>query len=243
MEYKYETVSRSFEDFASGKVLFNARGTTSFPVRLGSEIYLRAKSYLRSTGNKDRITLYDPCCGGAHLLTAIGILHGHDMKRMIGSDIEPDVVEVAIRNLGLINLDGINARMEQLTQMVNEFGKDSHRQAVESARRLKEQIVQRNTTLTATCFQADATAEAEYDDRSLGAVDMVITDLPYGNMVKWTSDSANPAEKLLENLLPRLSSDAVVAVIADKKQVIQNANYKRLQKFKIGKRQVVFLQK
>lgn len=64
MEYIYEKVQRSCEDFASGRVLYNAQGTTSFPVRLASEIYLRGKSYLKKKSEKENYTLYDPCCGG-----------------------------------------------------------------------------------------------------------------------------------------------------------------------------------
>ncbi|RJX37512.1 hypothetical protein D3P09_21250 [Paenibacillus pinisoli] len=38
MKYLHEKYDHNYEDFASGRVLYNAHGTTSFPVRLASEI-------------------------------------------------------------------------------------------------------------------------------------------------------------------------------------------------------------
>jgi 23S rRNA (guanine2535-N1)-methyltransferase len=70
----------------------------------------------------------------------------------------------------------------------------------------------------------------------------VITDVPYGDVVKWTADSTNPAERLLENIANLLTPNSVVAIVADKKQIIENGNYKRIERFKVGKRQVVFLE-
>ena len=95
MEYRFEKTPRNYEDFASGKVLYNAKRTTAFPVRLASEIYLRGKSYLQRKTQKSTYTLYDPCCGGAYMLTVLGLLHGGDLERLIGSDVDPKAVELA----------------------------------------------------------------------------------------------------------------------------------------------------
>jgi 23S rRNA (guanine2535-N1)-methyltransferase len=241
MEYKYVREKENYEDFSSGKVLFNASGTTAFPVRLASEIYLRGKSYLQSKGNKDKYTLYDPCCGGAYLLTTIGILHGDDLDQVMGSDIDQKAIELAKKNLGLLNIEGLDERIQQLRTMFTEYGKESHRHAIESALRLRNRIVQRNSSIMAACFQADATKSHEGYGKGK-EVDFVITDVPYGDVVKWTADSTNPTERLLENIANLLTSHSVVAVVADKKEVIENGNYKRLQRFKVGKRQVVFLE-
>lgn len=55
MEYIYESAQRSYEDFASGRVLYNAQGTTSFPVRLASEIAQRCFQLLEKKGYTGRI--------------------------------------------------------------------------------------------------------------------------------------------------------------------------------------------
>jgi 23S rRNA (guanine2535-N1)-methyltransferase len=41
MEYRYTAERQNYEDFASGRVLYNQKGTTAFPVRLASELYQR----------------------------------------------------------------------------------------------------------------------------------------------------------------------------------------------------------
>ena len=74
MEYIYESAQR-YEDFASGRVLYNAQGTTSFPVRLASEIAQRCFQLLEKKGYRGRI----PCSiprGGAYLLTVVGLRTG-----------------------------------------------------------------------------------------------------------------------------------------------------------------------
>mgnify|MGYP001287659194 CR=1 FL=1 len=243
MEYKYEKHPQNSEDYASGRVLWNAPGTTAFPVRLASELYLRAKAYLLQKSSKEKITIYDPCCGGAYLLTTLGIMHGQDLDRLIGSDIDPRAVELAKRNLSLVNADGINRRIEQITRMIREFGKESHRQALESALRLKDKIVRRNAEIDTCCFAADAVRGIPLDSL-VKEVDLVITDVPYGQTVHWIheGETEHPLVKLLDNLRPVLSPASVVVIVADKKQTVSHPNFRPLERFKAGKRQVTFLE-
>jgi hypothetical protein len=250
MEYLYEKVQGNYEDFASGRVLYNAQGTTSFPVRLASELYQRGKQYLLRNGDERRLTLYDPCCGGASLLTTIGILHGGDLLRIIGSDIDPKVAELAARNLSLVNRDGLNERMEQLTQLLNEFGKQSHKDALESANRLLEMIEGRGAVIELHCFQADATKGGHHLADVGGEVDMVITDVPYGDIVQWEEggedgaygEDGKPIQRMLNSLLEVVKPGSVVIIVADKKQRIAHNRYNRLEKIKVGKRQAVILE-
>ena len=59
----------NYEDFASGRVIYGAKGIPNFPVRLIAEIFGRA---LKASGKKDRLYVYDPCCRGAcHIEPAI----------------------------------------------------------------------------------------------------------------------------------------------------------------------------
>jgi 23S rRNA (guanine2535-N1)-methyltransferase len=241
MEYIYEKQRGSYEDFASGRVLLNARGTTAFPVKLASEIFLRGRSYLRSRSDKEKYSLFDPCCGGAHLLTTIGILNGQSLNRIVGSDIDDRVIEIAKCNLSMVNQDGIQNRLEQIKRLYYEYGKESHWEAIGSAERLKQMILERRSTIELDCFQADATDSRNFP-RTKDTFDIVITDLPYGEVVAWRSAEIDPANQLLENLLNVISSKSVVIIVCDKKQVINHPNYNRLEQLKIGKRKVFFLE-
>ncbi|MBD3921820.1 hypothetical protein H8B09_23875 [Paenibacillus sp. PR3] len=249
MEYRYEAEPRSYEDYASGRVLLNAHGTTAFPVRLASEIYQHGKAYLASKGRTNDLTLYDPCCGGAHLLTSIGIQHGRDLNRIIGTDIDHRVLEVARRNLSMVNADGMQHRLGQLREMALAYGKASHEEAVASAERLLMLIEQRGRMLEVQCDAHDAVGQSsssEMLDKLNGEVDFVFTDVPYGEIVQWSDaddgDNVDPVGKMLGNLVPRLAPISVVAIVADKKQKVEHPAYRRLKKLKVGKRQIVFLE-
>jgi len=243
MNYKYIIEKENYEDLASGRVLLNSPGTTAFPVRLASEIYLRAKARLQRKTENKRYTLYDPCCGGGYLLATLGILHGEDLERMIGSDQNASVLDIARINLSMLNIHGINERKERLLQLFREYGKTSHQQAIESAERLQQQIEARNRTIETHYFQADILASSPILPVE---VDLVITDVPYGRTVEWMVEDPleefNPIERMLDNLLAVMYSHAVVAVIADKNQKVDHAGYHRLERFKTGQRQVVLLE-
>ncbi|MDB5054527.1 MAG: hypothetical protein JWM44_2577 [Bacilli bacterium] len=241
MEYIYEKHRDSYEDFASGRVLLHASGTTAFPVKLASEIFLRGKSLLQSRSAKKKYSLLDPCCGGAHLLTTIGVLNGQYLNLIAGSDIDGRVIEVAKSNLSMVNEDGIQNRLEQIKKMYSEYRKESHWEAIGSAERLKQMILERRSTIETVCFQLDVT-NSQFVPWTKDTFDIAITDVPYGELVEWRSAEDNPMNRLLENLLNVLSPNAVVIIVSDKKQIINNSNYNRLERLKIGKRQVVFLE-
>lgn len=241
MEYIYEKSRETYEDFASGRVLLNASGTTAFPVKLASEIFLRGKSYLRSRSDKKKYSLFDPCCGGAHLLTTIGLLNGQNLNRIVGSDIDDRVIEIAKRNLSMVNQDGIQNRLERIKRMYNKYGKESHLEAIGSAERLKQMILVRRSTIETACFPADATDSLIFPWIQ-NTFDIVMADLPYGEVVKWRSAELEPANRLLENLLNVISPNAVVIIVSNKNQNINSSYYNRLERLKVGKRQVVFLE-
>lgn len=241
MAYKFVTEKQNYEDLSSGRVLYSAPGTTAFPVRLASDMFLQGKSYLQRNGGQGKYTLYDPCCGGAYLLTTVGLLHGEEVERIIGADIDPAVLEAARRNLSLLHTEGLTYRIDQLRKLYDSFGKASHKEAIESALRLQELVRQRNAPIAVDCFRASAT-ERNDDFGCDGKIDFVMTDVPYGDRVQWETDRANPVEAMLDNLLDRLGPTSVVAIVAEKSQTVGHARYERLERYKIGKRQVVFLQ-
>lgn len=136
MEYLYESRKENYEDFSSGRVLYSAAGTTSFPVRLAGEIIQRCFEVLSGKGNPGPYSVYDPCAGSAYLLTVIGLLHGRRIKEIFASDINPQVLQIARRNLSLLSMDGMNERKQQLRTLFDLYHKESHSMALQSVNRL-----------------------------------------------------------------------------------------------------------
>jgi 23S rRNA (guanine2535-N1)-methyltransferase len=243
MQYKFATQSTNYEDLSSGRVFYSLPGSPAFPVRLASEIFRRC---LARWGEKDRpCVLYDPCCGAAYHLSVIAYLHWISIRQVICSDIDDKAVQLANRNLSLLTLDGLERRVREITTMVRLYGKESHIAALESITRLQEQIGKFpvNFPLQIHAFQANAT-----DVDALGAhlqkasIDIVFTDIPYGQHSQWMgSTSPNPTQAMLSAIRNFISPTGVVAVASDKQQKIFHEGYERLEKFQVGKRQVVFL--
>lgn len=241
MDYKFETVQRSYEDFASGRVLYNARGTTSFPVRLASEILQRCFHILELKGDEGPYSLFDPCCGGGYLLTVSGLLHGHRLKRVIGSDVNPEVLEIAGKNLSLLTHEGMNQRKQQIKEMIKLYDKPSHHEALQSADRL-EKLLGRSRIDEVRCFQGDITNGSEPVTLPQGT-NIVLTDLPYGNIVSWGGASVDPVHDFFEQIYRLLEpGNSVVAVVSDKGPKLKHDRFTRIQLFKVGKRQVAILE-
>ncbi|HHY41564.1 MAG TPA: hypothetical protein GX514_01760 [Thermoanaerobacterales bacterium] len=232
MEYKYGR-NDNYEDFSSGRVLYHVRGMTNFPVRLAQEIYGRCLEY--SSKQKD-ICLYDCCCGGGYLLTVLGFLNQDTIGKIIGSDIDIELLSVAKKNLSLLSEAGINKRIAEIEQMIASFQKQSHIEARKSAVRLKNLI---KTNIQFEVFYADALKEINLKEKP----DIIITDVPYGNLVDWKSDEQNVISKLLDNLYEICSSDTVIGLCMNKKTKIRNKKYIRLERQQIGKRKFEILKK
>lgn len=239
MEYLFETSARSYEDFASGRVLYNAQGTTAFPVRLASEIAQRCFRLLEGKGDNGRYSVYDPCCGGAYMLTVIGLLHGNRIKSIYASDSNADVLGIADKNLSLLTTDGLTRRKAELLKLIELFGKPSHRDAISSADRLSGLLANSSIESIAT-FAADITKHGQTTKQELCRnLNLVITDLPYGDIVSWTGDSVDPVNDLFELVHERMEpSRSVLAIISDKSQKLKHDKFNRIQTIKVGKRVV-----
>jgi SAM-dependent methyltransferase len=243
LEYRF-AASEPREHFASGRVLYNARGAAPFPVRLADEIAQRCFHALEERGCVGPYAVYDPCCGSGYLLTVIGLLHGPRIRAVLASDIDASMLEIARRNLSLLTEAGMRARTEQLRELYAQFGKPSHREALESAAIL-EGYRARGPIEAIEVFQADITAGAPdfFREGGFGPADIVIADLPYGQLTGWRSGSADPAGMTLDSLLPCLKPGAsVVALIADKSLKPRHERYRRVALLKAGKRQISLLE-
>ncbi|MGI6604413.1 MAG: hypothetical protein GX062_07790 [Firmicutes bacterium] len=239
MKYRFEITRRDFRHLSSGRVLYHAPRMTAFPVRLASEIAQRCFALLQQKGCQGPYIVYDPCCGGAYLLTVIGFLHRTSIGELIGSDLDSQILEIARKNLSLLTPRGLLQRKEELSQYVQEYGKESHLEALSSIEHLLKAVS--NTPLSCTCFQHDITlVSSQVPVRN---ANIVITDLPYGNLVQWQSQSEDPIRALFDNIYQVLDlTCSVVAIVADKKQHLQHKRFTRVQFLKIGKRQVALFE-
>ena len=235
MNYKYIN-DDNFEDYASGRVIYHRTGMSNFPVRLACEILLRCLQY---TDKKD-ITLYDPCCGSSYMLTVLGLLNTEIIRTIFASDISEDSISVSKCNLALLSEDGLNTRKKQIQQMILEHNKPSHIDALTSVNKFLNLVKSTDKKVNVNIFKTDILAPNALMNNNFIA-DIVITDVPYGNLVSWSDNCNDAVNILLENLFPVLSDRSVVAVIADKSQKINNEKYKRIEKFKAGKRQITIL--
>jgi tRNA G10 N-methylase Trm11 len=247
MQYKYATEQQDYSDYSSGRVLYSLPGHPAFPIRLASEIFQRCLAYREAIyGVSTPVTLYDPCCGAAYQLTVLAFLHGEHIREVIGSDIDEKAVAVARRNLGLLHVDGLDRRMIEIREMLEQYGKDSHQDALRSASLLKKRlsVLTAEHSLETKVFQANAFDSKEIAGNiSSGSVDIVFTDVPYGHHSYWRDSnvSSTPLDSLLEALPGTLSSSALVALVSDKQQKASHGSRERIERFQVGKRRIVIL--
>jgi 16S rRNA G966 N2-methylase RsmD len=243
MEYKFAAERTNYADLASGHVFYSLPGHPAFPIRLASEIYQRCLA-LRDQGTSP-CTIYDPCCGAAYHLSVIAYLHWDSICRVICSDINEKAVQMAERNLGLLTPIGLERRSREISAMVRLFDKESHKGALESITRMQEQVKMLTAVrpIQTQVFRANATQSVSLRESLQNTkIDMVFSDVPYDQHSQWEQTQAQqPIWAMLEALLEFLSPTSIVAIASDKLQKIAHEKYKRLEKFQIGKRQVVIL--
>ena len=249
MQYKYEKAVVDYSDLASGRVFYSSPGFPAFPVRLASEIFQRCLAS-RAEIYKDAApcTLYDPCCGAAYHLSVVGYLHGKHIREIIGSDIDEKAVVLAKRNLGLLSVAGLDQRSAEITKMLEQYHKESHRDALTSAQILRNKIAAfaEDHALATKAFQANATdSHTTLNNLKAKSVDIVFTDVPYGQHSQWKGSEytklSNPLWSMLNALMSVLSSSSIVAIVSDKQQKVSHEHYQRVEQFQIGKRRVVIL--
>ncbi len=224
MEYKY-TQNDNYEDFASGRVLYHMGGTSTFPVRLALEMYERCLQYSKK---KTDIALYDCCCGGAYMLTVLGLLKNETLSKIYGSDIDPAILKLAADNLGLLTKAGIEKRRNELEALYKNYGKASHMEALHSIDRIER--------LPAGELKTSVFHQNAFKVSALPFLpDIIITDVPYGNLVEW-NDGDGGINQMMTALSGVCSQETILCVCMDKKQKIKTEIYQRLEKQMIGKR-------
>lgn len=224
MHYKY-CVNDNFEDYASGRVLYSAEGAANFPVRLVNEIFGYAKEYAMKDTD---LCVYDPCCGGGYSLTVLGFLNQEVIRKIYGSDVNTKMVELAEKNLALLCEEGLERRKVEIQTLYDTYRKESHKAALESVDRLKNKM---KKNIAAEVFVADSTETLPQI-----SPDIIITDIPYGNLVAWNTGSINPLYDMLQQLANISHEDTVLAISMDKKQKVIHPSWIRRKKQIVGKR-------
>jgi 23S rRNA (guanine2535-N1)-methyltransferase len=224
MEYRY-TPNENYEDFAAGRVIYHMGGEPTFPVRLALELYERCLSY---SNKKTDITLYDCCCGGAYMLTILGLLKGNSISRIYGSDIDEKSLRLATDNLGLLTEQGLKRRREEIKSLYESYGKFSHKEALQSVDRFEKL---RSKELCFEVFYRNALEEGKLPF----VPDIILTDVPYGNMVEW-DEGCGGINGMMDALYQSCARDTILCVCMDKKQKISSERFQRLERQQIGKR-------
>ncbi len=224
MEYKY-CENQNFEDFSSGRVIYGGEGMPNFPVRLLNEIFGRAAAY---SDKKECLKIYDPCCGGGYSLTVLGFCHSDTISQIYGSDIDDRMVNQARRNTHLLTNAGMNNRRLELQNMLSLYQKSSHADALKSLEKIQNML---QKEINAEIFQADST-------KALPCIkpDIIITDVPYGNLVTWNGEETSPLSSMLRQLAAISHKGTILALCTDKKQKFTNDLWERLESQSIGKR-------
>lgn len=229
MEFKY-CKDENFEDFASGRVLYNAFGVPNFPVRLANEIFRRCLQY---SNKKQGICLYDCCCGGGYSLTVLGLLNQQSVSEIYASDIDDKMIDIANRNLSLLSKSGIQNRINEIQSLYEQYHKESHKDAVESAMNLLNLM---KKEIDVHIFQANALQKIPI----VISPDIIITDVPYGNLVDW-KEGTDGIGCLLDILYEICSPETIIAICMDKNQKVNNYHFRRLERQNIGKRRYEIL--
>jgi 23S rRNA G2445 N2-methylase RlmL len=252
MPYRFATENRDYSDFASGRFFYAAPGHPALPVRLSSEIFQRCLALRHADGLDAPVTLYDPTCGSAYHLSTLAYLHWNTIDTIIGSDVDPDILSVAERNLSLLTIAGVQRRINEIVAMVDKFGKASHTAALRSANHFNNQLAHHTQTHTikTRLFTADATNPQELAAHLKDQhPDLIISDIPYGQRSTWQQSDDSPGSpnpgnhltRMLAALLPFLTPDSIVAIVLNKAQTFSWQHYHQVDKFQIGKRRVVLL--
>lgn len=249
MHYQFAKERPDYSDLASGRVFYSLPGHPAFPIRLADEIFQRCLARREANHMTEPCVLYDPCCGAAYHLSVLVYLHWHSFREVIGSDIDQKAVNVAQQNLGLLSIEGLERRISEISEMFRLYGKESHKEALESAHHLQNRIstLTQDHSLKTRVFQANVLdGEALRERLKSDSVDIVFVDVPYGLHSQWrnpdsNSELGNSLWRMLNALLGVLVPTSVVAVVSDKRQKASHESYQRLEHFQVGKRRVVLL--
>ena len=162
------------------------------------------------------------------MLTILGLLKSDTLSSLYGSDINSESIKLAKDNLSLLTKAGISKRRDELKALYQKYKKVSHMEALQSIDRIERLL----TKEIKTCIFNQNVLEVH--DLSF-VPDIIITDVPYGNMVEWDEGSGG-INQMMSSLAAVCGRETIICVCMDKKQKIQTDIYQRLERQLIGKR-------
>jgi hypothetical protein len=255
MPYRFILQDENYTDYASGKVFYSLPGQPAFPVRLILEIFQRCL-HLHGGILPRPCHIFDPCCGSGYHLSVLAYKNWEHIGTITASDVAENILEVARRNFSLLSEMGLQKRIADVESLAARYGKSSHVETLDSAQRLRhllEENLQKHPIHT-HLFQAnvfDPTGLQDQLTRLINPncedqpIDFVISDIPYGQHSQWQTPvdglTTSPVYQLLQTLWAVVPETCILAITSDKGQKIAHPYFQRLEKFKLGKRQVVFL--
>lgn len=236
MAYRYAVTRESYADL-SGGVLHSAPGFPAFPARLASEMFQRALAHTSTRAAR----VWDPCCGSAHLLATVTLLHPDRIAGVLGTDVDPAALELAGKNIGLLSGAALTARAEELQTRAARLGKPAYLDAADAARRLGRRLAPGGALSDRGVAQADVFDPAQLQGALDGRrPDVVITDVPYGEQTPWRGpEAARGLDGMLDSLEEVLDAGTVIAVAARGRKVPLSGGRRPLESFRIGTRAVV----
>ena len=217
MKYLHTTPWSGAPDLASGLVIRSAPGHPGFPIRLAAEIFLRAHHDLGG----GRLTVWDPCCGVGGLLCTVGFLHPDKIAHIVASDIDPDAVGIAQRNLSLLTPEGRSVREAELRARPQR----PHTLAALAALGRLQPALAPGQLQT---LRADAAAPPA---PPVGQVDLVLADLPYGKQVGFQGLQP-PFAAVAGGVRPHVRSGGLLVLVCPRKTGSLPEGFERIRKLK-----------
>lgn len=233
MNYLYEGRD-DFSFLASGNVIRHFSGMPCFPVRLGLELFERARHHLSA----ERIAVYDPCCGNGFSLTVLELVNRAELAMLCGSDIDPACVAAARVNLALTGRGGLEAAREAV--MRDEHASpERRRQMDESVARLRSMVGE--APVPGGVFEHDILAGPPALERE---AQYVFADIPYGSMTNWQTGGAggrDAVSALIASLEPVMARRSVLAICGTKELRVHTELFDHAEKLRAGKRLIYLL--
>jgi hypothetical protein len=254
MKYRYATNKPNYADLASGKVFVGLPGHVATPIRLVDELFQQGLEFLHRSGIPAPTIVFDPCCGTAYHLAALAFLHWTSVAKLIASDVDAGVLLIAKRNLDLLSVSGLNKRIETITRLYEQFGKASHKEALEAAYRLKNVLVANNSHVINCSVFHGSVFDGDLLMRHIppGEVSLVLTDVPYRRGSQWeaphhasesTWTSSGFVAAMLDSLAPLVLPNQIVCLLTSKDTSVSHSKFVIRRRARVGKRNAIILQR
>jgi tRNA G10 N-methylase Trm11 len=122
--------------------------------------------------------------------------------------------------------------------LIKKYNKKSHVDALHNLKNIYGNI---KHEIKINTFIANTLKKYELRNKNFCA-DIIITDVPYGDLVAWSDKTDDQISVLLNTIIPVINKTSIIAITHDKGQKINNEKYERLKKYKIGHRIIEILQ-